>query len=230
MSSEAPLAALLYSDDSAAVALTTKVLRANGYEVTTTESAESASQLCRRRRFDMALLDGDCKGAMDLTGPKMPASAPRVVVGIFGGDVGNNEKRRIHFFLQKPLTSDLLGRLLRAARSYIALDRRKSARYQVSIAPLSCTVSLKNETHNLHDCTVVNVSRTGFCLHAREALRPGWTVRITIPVAGGEPILLAGRVMWAGHSGRTGVQLLALPQRTRQQFDDWLDSVETLGA
>jgi PilZ domain len=137
--------------------------------------------------------------------------------------------RRLHFFLQKPLTNDILGRVLRASHSAIALDRRRTARYEVSVHALSFSVSIKNETRTLKPALIVNVSRTGLCLETEDLLPLGATVRLGLPGSDGETIRLDGRVVWA-NDRKAGVQLLRLESAVEQRFSLWLDSLETRSA
>ena len=224
--SATPLTALLSSGDDAVTSLCGRILQANGFDATIALSAESAAARCRRTRFDLAIYDQDCPGVLDLAGSRMPLSAPRVVIGLLAAaKMKEVAGKRIQFMVPKPFTGDVLSKAIRAAYGSIAWDRRVNFRHTVSIGTLSCSWNHHAETRSLPDATIVNVSRTGFCLQAAEMLPQSAAVRVRFPLPGGKIFEGSGSVVWAHGSGRAGVRFTDIASEQKQDLEAWLDSL-----
>ncbi|MBZ5531994.1 MAG: PilZ domain-containing protein [Acidobacteriia bacterium] len=222
--SAAPLTALLSSEDRAIQSLCGRLLESNGFNVTLAANAEMAARLCGNATFDLAIYDQDCSGVLELAGSRMPMRPPRIVIGLIGsGKMNEVTGKRIQFMVQKPFTSNILARTIRAACGPITWERRLNFRHHVSIATLSCKWTDQGETQPLQAATIVNISGTGLCLQTGEMLPQGAALEIRFPVPGGEIIQVSGNVIWSHLSGRAGICFTNIGPE--QHFQAWLNSL-----
>jgi CheY-like chemotaxis protein len=222
--SAAPLTALLSSQDLAIMSLCGRILESNGFNVTVASNAEMAARLCRSARFDLAIYDQDCSGALELAGARMPMRAPRVVIGLIGpGKMNEVTGKRIQFVVQKPFTSNIMARTIRAACGPITWERRLNFRHTVSIATVSCRWTDQGEPRSQQTATIVNISRTGLCLQTGEMLPQNAALEVRFPLPGGGIIKASGNVVWSHLSGRTGVRFTDID--SERQFEAWLNSL-----
>ena len=222
--SAVPLAALLSSDDGVIRSLCGRILESNGFNVTMAANAEMAARLCSRARFYLAIYDQDCSGVLELAGTRMPLSAPRVVIGLIRADkMDELMGKRIQFVVQKPFTSNIMARTIRAAYGPITWERRLNFRHTVSIATLSCTCTYQGEARSLQNATIINISRTGLCLQAGAMLPQSAELKVRFPLPGGEIIQASGEVIWCHLSGRAGICFTDVG--SAPQFEAWLNSM-----
>lgn len=227
MAQAAPhLSALVLSGNAEAV-LVNRVLESHGFRVERAQNAKAAETLCRGERFDLAVYDQSVSGAMELAGPRCPASRPRVTVGILPAASGlESESKRLHFVVRKPFTSDLFARTVKAAYGPIAADRRVSFRHQVRIAVSSCTLDHQGSMRSVSGAQIVNISQTGMCLQSTEMLPQNAGVELDFAVPQKHILLqVKGTVMWSHSSGRAGVRFSQLKSADQRNLEDWLDSL-----
>lgn len=220
------LSALVLSGNAEAV-LVNRVLESHGFRVERAQNAKAAETLCRGERFDLAVYDHSVTGAMELAGPRCPASRPRVTVGILPpAGASEKESKRLHFVVRKPFSSDLFARTVKAAYGPIAADRRVSFRHQVRIAISSCTLDHHGERRSIHSAHMVNISQTGMCLQTTEMLPQNAGLELDFAVPQRQVVLqVQGTVMWSHASGRAGVRFGQLEPADQRNLEDWLDSL-----
>src|ERR1700757_3942063 len=122
-----PLSALVLSTDIHASTTSARMLESHGFAVSKTDSAGLARELCRGKRFDLAVYDQDSSHDLDMAGSPTLFGTPHVVMGLIGSNKGGPPLgKRIHFVVQKPLSSELFRKTLKAAYGAIASSRRIS--------------------------------------------------------------------------------------------------------
>lgn len=220
------LSALVLSGNTEAV-LVNRVLESHGFRVECAANARAAETLCRGERFDLAVYDQAVSGAMELAGPRCPTSRPRVTVGILPATGATESvRKRLHFVVRKPFSSDLFARTVKAAYGPIAADRRLSFRHSVRIAVSTCTLNHHGEARSVTGAQIVNISQTGMCLQTPEMLPQNAGLEIAFAVPQREVALqVNGTVMWAHASGRAGVKFDQLKAPDQRNLEDWLDSL-----
>jgi len=220
----AALSALVLSNPENA-ALVRNVLVAHGFQVLYVDDAISALEVCKHRRFDLAVYDTEINGTLGLAGNGSPPFLPRVTIGLLPA-TDRPISARLHFLVRKPIGKELLSRTVKAAFAPIAADRRASLRQQVSVPASECTVFHHGGRRKLEAVRVVNLSLTGMCLQAPEMLpqhsliEAGFTLPETDLV-----VRTVGTVVWAHSSGRCGVRFGELDYNEQQKLENWLDGV-----
>jgi hypothetical protein len=222
-----PLSALVLSTDTHASTNSASVLESHGFAVSKTDDAQTARELCRRKRFDLAIYDQDSSRELNAAGSAALFGTPHVVLGLVGPDgAGQPLGKRIHFVVQKPFTSDLFRKTLKAAYGAIALGRRLSSRYPVCIGSISSCLIHRGERRALKTATIMNISHGGMCVQTGEMLPQEANLQLRFSIPGRETIVEAtGRVIWAHASGRAGIKLVRLSPEAQPHFGDWLDSL-----
>jgi CheY-like chemotaxis protein len=222
-----PLSALVVCSDPGPLGVIQKVLEENGVNVKVAATASVASQLMKPGRFDMAILDNDVPGAVALAPVRAVGPIPKMVFAIVRG-VKDDEVRdkRVHFVVQKPFTSDLFSRALRAAYGPMLRERRAGYRHRVQIVPVTCTLTHDAEQRALPKATMLDLSQTGYCLQTTEMLPQHATVRIEFQLPDNSALVHAvGAVMWTQASGRAGVKFTNIPFTERASLNAWLESI-----
>jgi hypothetical protein len=203
------------------------MLESHGFRVSTTGNAVLARELCRGKRFDLAIYDQDSSDELELTADSALFGTPHVVLGLIGSNrVSQPLGKRIHFVVQKPFTSDLFRKTLKAAYGAIAASRRLSSRHEVCIGSISCCLIHRGERRTLKTATIMNISHGGKCVQTGEMLPQEANIQLSFSIPGSETIVTTtGTVIWAHASGRAGIKLAGLSPETQPHFANWLDSL-----
>jgi hypothetical protein len=158
--SASPLSALVLSTDTHASTTSVSMLESHGFAVSKTDNSVRARELCRRKRFDLAVYDQDSSHELNAAGSSTLFGTPHVVLGLVGANgTGQALGKRIHFVVQKPFTGDLFRKTLKAAYGAIALGRRLSSRHEVCIDSTSPCLIHRGERRTLKTATIMNISQ-----------------------------------------------------------------------
>jgi hypothetical protein len=225
--SASPLSALVLSTDTLASTTSARMLESHGFQVSTTGNAVLARELCRGKRFDLAIYDQDSSDELELAAGSALFGTPHVVLGLIGSNrVSQPLGKRIHFVVQKPFTGDLFRKTLKAAYGAIAASRRLSSRHEVCINSGSCCLIHRGERRALKNVAIINISHGGTCLQTVEMLPQEANIQLSFSIPGRETIVEArGTVIWAHASGRAGIKLRKLSPEAQPHFDNWIDSL-----
>ena len=221
-----PFSALLLSGDPAAVTTTEKILEENGVSVKRAESATAAEQLIKTAKFDLGILDHDLPGALNLAASRSTFANPRMIFALLrANQVKEVQGKRVHFVMQKPFTTDLFARSLRAASGPMLRDRRLAFRHVVKIAPATSLLLQEDSKQQLHSVNILDLSQAGMCIQTMEILNQGASVQIDFPLPETRELIhVTGTVMWTRASGRTGVKFAHVPPEELKALITWLDS------
>jgi len=231
MPSASPLSALVLSTDIHASTTSARMLESHGFAVSKTDNAVLARELCRGKRFDLAIYDQDNCNELELAGGSTLFSTPHVVFGMIGPNrITQRLGWRVHFVVQKPFTGDLFRKTLKAAYGVIASSRRLSSRHEVCIDATSCCLIHRGERRALKTATIMNISHGGMCVQTGEMLPQEANIRLSFSIPGGETIVQAsGTVIWAHASGRAGIKFVGLNPEAQPHFGNWLNSLSPSG-
>ncbi|MGC2694594.1 MAG: PilZ domain-containing protein [Candidatus Angelobacter sp.] len=230
-----PFSALLLSTDTASLSTMKKVLEEYGVSVKVAASPTVAVHLIKTTKFDLAVLDHDVPGALELAAGRSPIANPKMIFGLVRKTALQElAEKRIHFMVQKPFTADLFARSLRAAYGPMIRDRRTAFRHAVQVKPVSAVLIQDGGTQGLRDATILDLSQDGMCIQTQEILPQGVTLQIEFQIPESRvAIHVTGRVMWTRASGRTGLEFTQIAATEQKDLISWLDSrlpylVETL--
>jgi DNA-binding response OmpR family regulator len=219
------LSAVLLCGDSGTLAVARKVLEEHGVTVKVSANTSLADQLMKRTRFDLAVLDCDVPGAMQLASPET-IYAPKMIFGLVRPDKMDGIRgKRVHFVVTKPFSGDLLGKSLRAAFGSMLRDRRASFRHPVNIHPTSCVVIHENSERRVPGTVILDVSQTGMCLQTKEILQQGAILKIDFPLPESKQTLeLTGSIQW-NLPGKAGVKFAPMTAEQKAKLVGWLESM-----
>src|SRR5579864_2113621 len=125
--------ALLVSNDPGILSVTQRVLEEYGFQVNRVATSAAAEQAIRSVRFDLAIYDNDVPGALQLAGSHSTIAAKMAFALMRRQTVKEANGKQVHFIIQKPFTTDLITRSLRAAFGTMLRQKRRSFRHPVQI-------------------------------------------------------------------------------------------------
>jgi CheY-like chemotaxis protein len=221
-----PFVALLVSADRGSLAPAQRILEDNGVSVKVAESAQAAEQLIKSTMFDLGVFDHDVPRALNLVAGGSVGANPKMIFALLRShQLQDVRGKRVHFVVQKPFTSDLFTRSLRAAYGTMIRERRVTFRHPVQIKPMKSVLVLETSKQNLQSSKILDLSQTGMCIQTLEILPQGATLQIDFQLPDvKEMIHVTGTVRWTRASGRTGISFTDVPQAEQKQLIDWLDS------
>ncbi|HEU4416771.1 MAG TPA: PilZ domain-containing protein [Candidatus Angelobacter sp.] len=222
-----PFSALLISNDAGSVSITQKVMEDFGVCVKVVPTMADANRLIKTTKFDLAVLDNDVQGALQLVAGRTPIANPKILFGLVRNTtVKDLAGKRVHFIMQKPLTAALFARSLSAAYGPMIHDRRVAFRHPVQIKPRSAMLVQEEGNQALHEATILDLSQNGLCIQTQEILPKGVTLQIEFEMPESKTLIhVTGRVMWTRASGRTGIEFTQIPAEEQKTLVTWLDSM-----
>ena len=222
-----PFSALLISNDAGSVSITQKVMEDFGVCVKVVPTMADANRLIKTTKFDLAVLDNDVQGALQLVAGRTPIANPKILFGLVRNTtVKDLAGKRVHFIMQKPLTAALFARSLSAAYGPMIHDRRVAFRHPVQIKPRSAMLVQEEGNQALHEATILDLSQNGLCIQTQEILPKGVTLQIEFEMPESKALIhVTGRVMWTRASGRTGIEFTQIPAEEHKNLVTWLDSM-----
>jgi len=217
-----------YSLEEAAAALgmTNKIFDEYGFSVRVVKSVSEADELIKRNSFDLAVFDNDVPGVFSLSPQKPSGSVPRVVFAMVNRAQGMGlQGKRVHFVVQKPFSADLFLKSLRAAYGVILREKRAAYRQEVGSSALATTLMHEGSQRSLSHVTVINVSKSGIGLEAREMLPQGSTLQLSFQLPGTkETVQVAATIIWTCENGKTGARFTHLVPAEQKKLHAWIDS------
>jgi CheY-like chemotaxis protein len=221
-----PFSALLLSNDSAALAITQKVLEEYGVTVKTAGSASAAEHLLKTAKFDLGVFDYELPDVLNLAVARSTYANPKMVFALLPtGHMKDLHGKRVHFVVQKPFTADLFARSLRAAYGTMVRERRLAFRHPVEIVPVTSLLLVEKGNQCLHSANILDLSQTGMCIQTMEILPQGAALQIDFHLPETrDAVHVTGIVMWTRASGRTGVKFAHVPPEELKLLISWLNS------
>jgi hypothetical protein len=129
---------------------------------------------------------------------------------------------RANFVLYKPLQAEQVLRSLRAARGFMPLERRRSARRSAkSLVHFDLPGSLG------YPAMLLDVNATGMSVQTTGAIPLRDTVPFRLQLPQGGIVRGAAEVLWTDSSGRAGLIFSKLAAQARQSIVDWLSSQQS---
>ncbi|HST11871.1 MAG TPA: response regulator [Terriglobales bacterium] len=124
----------------------------------------------------------------------------------------------INFVLYKPISEDRAWSSLRAARSLMQRERRKSTRIAVH-----ANVDLDYANVEKVPATLIDLSEEGTALQSEKKLPPDCRVYFQFALPGHTSLVrLSGEVVWQDFTGRVGMRFVNVPTSSRRVLRNWL--------
>ena len=221
-----PFVALLVSDDPGSLAIV-RVLEDYGVKVKIVVSAKSAEPLINTTKFDLGIFDHDLPDALSLALKRGVSANPKMIFALVrnNSQVKDLQGKRVHFLMQKPLSTDLFARSLRAAYGTMLRERRITFRHPVQIRPAQSLLINEEGNQSLKSPLILDISQTGLCIQTQEILQQGANMQIDFHLPEIKDLIhTTGSVMWTRASGRTGIRFTKMPTAEQKHLIAWLDS------
>ena len=218
-----PFSALVVCIDPGPIGVIQRVLEEHAVSIRVAATVPAANHLMKPSKFDMAVLDNDVPGALELAafrdGPKM------IIALVCVGKESEVRNKRVHFIVQKPFTPDLFARSIRAAYGPLLLERRVGYRHRVQIVPASCILMNDTGQRAVERSAILDLSQAGLCLQTSETLPQHAMIRIEFQLPNSSTLIhAAGYVTRTQVAGRAGVQFSSIPTADRAKLNAWLES------
>jgi hypothetical protein len=124
----------------------------------------------------------------------------------------------INFVLYKPISEERAWSSLRAARSLMQRERRKSTRIAVH-----ANAALDYANVEKVPATLIDLSEEGTALQSEKKLPPGCRVYFEFALPGHTSLVrLSGELVWQDFTGRVGMRFLNVPTSSRKVLRNWL--------
>ena len=174
-------------------------------------------------RYDSVILDCENEPEAIETLRRARASsrnATTLVIAIAGKQ--NNVRQMfalgINFVLYKPISEERAWSSLRAARSLMQRERRKSTRIAVH-----ANAALDYANVEKVPATLIDLSEEGTALQSEKKLPPDCRVYFEFALPGHTSrVRLSGELVWQDFTGRVGMRFVNVPTSSRKVLRNWL--------
>jgi len=187
------------------------------------DSAAHAVERLVSQSYSALVVDLEAFGAENVLrmAHLLPASERPVVFAMVSDrtPVATAYEFRASFVLYKPLQPEQVLRSLRAARGFMPLERRRSARRVVkSLVHFDLPGSAG------YPAMLLDVNATGMSVQTTGAIPLRDTVPFRLQLPQGGIVRGAAEVLWTDSSGRAGLIFSRLAGQARQSIVSWLTS------
>lgn len=120
--------------------------------------------------------------------------------------------------LQKPLSSEMADRAVRAVQGLRLRDERRHVRHSLEVP-----VKLQRQEGAQVRCASRDIGEGGICLKVSGRLSPGETVALQFELPEiHSQMELRGQVKWMDQDGQAGIQFLPLDPTAQSELHEWL--------
>jgi ActR/RegA family two-component response regulator len=218
--------ALLLSSDPALLGVLRRSAEELGIRPQDCATVTNAAAVLSSRRFEGIIIDADdLAGAGDFIEAlrKTPSNKSSIIVAVVNGRTTPCDafRKGANMVLEKPVTSEKLGRSLRAAHSMMTRERRRALRIRVDMP-----VMLKTGSGSAEDRAAgLDISEGGVGVESLVALKLHDIVRFRCVLPESE-IELQGtaEIVNATRDGHAGLAFVGISQEHRSELAHWLAS------
>lgn len=199
------------------------ILEALGLKVEHCSGASQAKSKLADTRYDSVVIDCENESeALDTLRQLRTSARNATALAIAIADSRNNVRQMfalgINFVLYKPLSEERAWSSLRAARSLMQRERRRSGRIAAH-----AKVALDYATVENVPATLIDLSEGGGALQSEKKLPPDCRVYFQFALPGHTSLVrLAGEVVWQDSTGRAGMRFVNVPSSSRKVLRNWL--------
>jgi DNA-binding response OmpR family regulator len=191
-----------------------------GLRAECTNDTQSALRLLERDTYQIIVLDCDSEEGQELlefARKNRPKQKAVLLALVTGSDTGRKSSQLgADFILNKPLESEMTGKVLRAAHTMSIREARNSIRERVHSRATLSVGDLRFEG------TVVDVSESGVGLECAQSVEVGKQMQIEFLLPGSErPVRCTGKVVRV-EPGRLGIHFLYLSASSAEVVMMWL--------
>ena len=199
------------------------ILESLGVGVDLCPAAAEAQALLGKNRYDSLVIDCEHESEAIETLRQLrssPRNARALAIAIAGNQ--NNVRQLfvtgINFVLYKPISEDRAWSSLRAARSLMQRERRRSNRVAVHAKVALDYANVENVP-----ATLIDLSEEGSALQSEKKLPPDCRVYFQFALPGHTSLIrLSGEMVWQDATGRVGMRFTNVPTSSRRVLRNWL--------
>jgi CheY-like chemotaxis protein len=217
------LKSLVVCAEDATTQVLRRILETLGLTVDVSTSASDAHVRLSDTRYDSIVLDCENE-AQALETLRLARGTSRnattLVIAVAGKQ--NNVRQMfalgVNFVLYKPISEERAWSSLRAARSLMQRERRRSARIAVH-----ADVGLDYANVENAPATLIDLSEDGTAVQSEKRLPPDCRVYFQFALPGHTSLVrLSGEVVWQDFTGRVGMRFVNVPTSSRKVLRNWL--------
>jgi CheY-like chemotaxis protein len=219
------LSALLVCVDEAAAQVLRRVLEELGVGVECCPDFSRASIRLAQDRFDVLIVDGESTADVvallrETRMSRLNDSTLAVVVVSGQESIREMFSLGVNFVLYKPVAYERALSSLRAARSAMRKEKRKSSRASVHTHATVDYADVEREK-----ATLVNLAADGMSVLFGKKFPPQGKVYFQFRLPGqAATVRLSGQVVWQDWNGKAGIQFVDVPTASRRQLEEFLHS------
>jgi CheY-like chemotaxis protein len=217
------LKSLVVCAEDATTGILRRILETLGLAVDHYATTAEAQAALDHTRYDSVVLDCENEPEAMETLRHVRAGSPNattLVIAIAGKQ--NNVRQMfalgINFVLYKPISEERAWSSLRAARSLMQRERRKSTRIAVH-----ANAALDYANVEKVPATLIDLSEEGTALQSEKKLPPDCRVYFEFALPGHTSLVrLSGELVWQDFTGRVGMRFVNVPTSSRKVLRNWL--------
>jgi len=199
------------------------ILEALGIKVEVCPTAVEACARFADSRYDSVILDCDRdSGATEVL--RLMRSSPRnstslaIAIVDSQSNVHHMFSLGINFVLYKPISEERAWSSLRAARTLMQRERRRSRRVAVHAKVALDYANVENVP-----ATLIDLSEEGSAVQSENKLPPDCRVYFQFALPGHTSLIrLSGEMVWQDSTGRVGMRFVNVPTTSRRVLRNWL--------
>jgi len=211
--------------DKSAAEVLRRVLEELSIRVEPCPDSSRAAMRLEQERFDLVIVDGesnaDVMGLLrDTRLSRSNDSTLAIVVVSSQETIRDMFSLGVNFVLYKPVEYERTLSSLRAARSLMRKEKRKSARAAVHAHATVEYANLQQEK-----ATLVNLAQDGMSVRLGKKIPPSGKVYFQFQLPGQSSMVrLSGQVAWQDWTARAGIQFVDVPKASRRLLTDFLSA------
>lgn len=199
------------------------ILEALGIKVELSSTAVEAGAKLADSRYDSVILD--CESDSQATeilrlirSSSRNSTSLAIAVARSNSNVHHMFSLGINFVLYKPISEERAWSSLRAARTLMQRERRRSRRVAVHAKVALDYANVENVP-----ATLVDLSEEGSAVQSENKLPPDCRVYFQFALPGHTSLIrLSGEMVWQDSSGRVGMRFVNVPTTSRRVLRNWL--------
>ena len=216
------LKSLVVCPDEASTHVLGGILKALGLEVDHCAAIAEAPPKIAAHRYDSIVLDCENETeALDLLRLLRVSAHNATALTIALASSQNNVRQMfalgINFVLYKPLSQERAWSSLRAARTLMQRERRRTGR-----VPVHAKVALDYANVEKVPATLIDLNEEGSALQSEKKLPPDCRVYFQFAWPAMTRCFGFRRVVWQDFTGRVGMRFVSVPSSSRKTLRNWL--------
>jgi len=217
------LKSLVVCADDATVRILREILQAIGLSVEVCSSVPETLARLATQRYDSVILDCDLEVdafevLRQVRASEHNSAALAIAIASPHSNVREMFSLGINFVLYKPLSEDRAWSSLRAARTLMQREKRRTRRVAVHAGVKLDYANVENVP-----ATLVDLSEEGSALQSQKKLPPDCRVYFQFALPGHTSVIrMSAEVVWQDATGRVGMRFLNVPTSSRRVLRNWL--------